>query len=79
MIIGVDTEQIDGTPGNFLNECLQRIIPVAKAHQFILIGNDRYTKYLECHPNCTCVVPRKKSHGLFFLKEINQILKTFLT
>lgn len=74
MIIAVDTEALKEKPGNFLHECLQRIIPSSFQHHFILLSKGNGLSSYKTHNNCQVILLKKKRQ-ISLLNETNSLLK----
>jgi hypothetical protein len=74
MIIAVDTEELQEEQGNFLHECLQRIIPASPQHFFILLSKNNLLTNYKAFSNCLVILLEKKRR-FSSLKEINHVLK----
>ncbi|MEO7802471.1 MAG: hypothetical protein ABIR81_10740 [Ginsengibacter sp.] len=73
MIIAVDTEELKEEPGNFLHECLRRIIPLSPQHHFILLSRAYVLSNYKAVNNCFTILLKKKRR-LPLIQEINRIL-----
>lgn len=74
MIIAVDTEELKEEPGNFLHECLQRIIPSSLQHRFILLSKGNGLSTYKAYNNCQVILVKKKRQ-ISLLNETNSLLK----
>ncbi len=74
MIIAVDTDGLKEETGNFLHECLRRIIPASPQHIYVLLSKNKLLESYQPYTNCLRIALTKQN-ALLSLQEINDVLK----